>query len=227
MTPSISNQLNNLQNSVAVFWGETSTPNIRLIKKKKKASEERLSNKPDEGLKASVWHQYDEIRSRLSFPGCDHQIHGGGGVCFAWNNIWVAFMGHGASAWTPLPGIFNWNTVLWPRSITFTVIRSAVPLVSWLISVLIPCKWGRKHARAPAVLVFNDHRSKICPQKTNGCAGSGLFLPPFKRDPSPQKHPPCHFLYRQNTGSMAEVTKGFREHLSTKCRWTLKVRKQV
>lgn len=47
-------------------------------KKKKKASEERLSNKPDEGLKASVWHQYDEIRSRLSFPGCDHQIHGGG-----------------------------------------------------------------------------------------------------------------------------------------------------
>lgn len=71
MTPSI-RQLNNLQNSVSVFWGETSTPNIRVIKKKK-----RLRNKADEGLKASMWRQYDEIRSRLSFPGCDHPSMGG------------------------------------------------------------------------------------------------------------------------------------------------------
>lgn len=68
-------QLNNLRNSVSVFCGETSTPNIRLIKK---TSEERQRNKPDEGLKASMWHQYNEIQSKLSFPGCDHPSMGGG-----------------------------------------------------------------------------------------------------------------------------------------------------
>lgn len=82
--------LNNLQNSVLVFWGETSTRTIRLIKK---TSEERQRKKPDEWLKASMWRQYYKNRSRLSFPGCDHPSMGAEGCLLCLKQYLGGFYG--------------------------------------------------------------------------------------------------------------------------------------
>lgn len=182
-------QLNNLQNSVLVFWGETSTQTIQLIKR---TSQELQRNRPDEGLKASIWHQHGKIQSRLSFPGCDHQIHEGG--CLPCLKQYLGGF-YGSQS-------IHMNTASWDFKLehcTVTTIdlihRDPVCGSTSTTDQRIDFFQMEKETReAPAVLVFNDRRSKIWTRKQMAVEVLDYLLSPFKRDLSPQKHPGCHFL---------------------------------